>query len=191
MKIRQLSVNYVSEQDRLLLKVNTDASEEMRLWLTRRLMVDLWPLLNQQAARQLIQQETGGVALQSADEGLKKMLVDFRKDQFMREADFATPYEDKPATLPLGPEPLLVTDLDVTPQAGGGLQLHFFERRQTPEQRSFRIQMDLKLMQGLVHLIEQALQRSKWSEPLAVAAPGDAPLAEGQDPATGKPRYLN
>ena len=46
MKIHQLSVNYLAEQDRILMRVNTAASEEMRLWLTRRLMLGLWPLLS-------------------------------------------------------------------------------------------------------------------------------------------------
>ena len=45
MQIHQMSVTYLPEQDRILLRINTTEGEETRMWLTRRLMVGLWPLL--------------------------------------------------------------------------------------------------------------------------------------------------
>jgi hypothetical protein len=190
MQIRQLSVNYLPEQDRILLRVNTATSEEMRLWLTRRLMAGLWPLLNRLTNQQLLQREAAGSSLDPADDDLKKMLTDYRKDQLLREADFQTPYEDKPAAFPLGSEPLLVTDVDVTPQSDGGLRLHFHERRQAQEQRNFRIQMEPRLVQGLMHLVEQSLQRAQWAEPFGTSL-GEDDASLGDAPASGKPRYLN
>jgi hypothetical protein len=191
MQIRQLSVNYVPEQDRILLRVNTAASEEMRLWLTRRLLAGLWPLLNQLNTRQLLEFSQDGGALGSADDHARKMLTDFRREQFLREADFDTPYEEKPAVLPLGPEPLLVTDVDATPLANGGLHLHFHERQpQGQEKRSFQLQMEPQLMQGLMHLVEKALQRSQWTEPFGALVDSDdasPAAAHGAD----APRYLN
>ena len=41
MQIHQMSASYVAEQDRVLLRINTVEGEEMRLWLTRRLMAGL------------------------------------------------------------------------------------------------------------------------------------------------------
>jgi len=190
--IRQLSVNYVPEQDRLLLRVNTAASEEMRLWLTRRLMVGLWPLLNQLLTEQLLQLEAAGSSLESADDELKKMLTDYRKEQFLRESDFDTPYEGKPAALPLGPEPLLVTDVDASPLDSGGLHLHFHERRPKRKERNFEMRAEHKLMQGLMHLIKQALDRSQWGEPFGSSvAADDASLVDAHEPGARKPRYLN
>jgi len=193
MNIRQLSVNYMAEQDRILLRANTAASEEMRLWLTRRLMVQLWPLLNDLATRQLLQFEAAGSSLESADAGLKKMLTDFRKEQFLREADFGTPYEEKSAVMPLGPEPLLVTEVDASALPDGEVRLQFHERSpsDTQRQRNFQMQMQPKLMQGLMHLLGQALQRSQWSEAFATSAAADASLIDALEPSAGKPRYLN
>src|SRR5438132_14300109 len=103
MKIHQLSVNYIAEQDRVLVRINTAASEEVRLWLTRRLMLGLWPLLSRLLTQHLLKLEAAGTSLDAAGEDLKKMLADFRKEEFLQEADFETPYDDNQAVLPLGP----------------------------------------------------------------------------------------
>ena len=128
MKIHQLSVNYLAEQDRIFVRINTSASEELRLWLTRRLMMGLWPLLSKLLTQHLLKLEAAGSSLEAADEGLKKMLADFRKEQFLQEADFETPYDEDQAVLPLGTDPVLVTDVDATPLPDGRLRLSFNER---------------------------------------------------------------
>jgi len=193
MKIHQLSVTYQAEQDRVLMRINTASSEEVRLWLTRRLMVGLWPLLSRLLTQHLLKLEAAGSSLQAADEDLKKMLTDFRKEQFLQEADFDTPYDDNQAALPLGPEPVLVTDVDAAPLASGRLRLSFNERLpHTTEPRSFQVELDPKLMQGMMHLLEQSLVRSQWQEPFhAAAAAVEDAMGDDDQLSTRKPRYLN
>jgi hypothetical protein len=190
MNIHQLSVTYLAEQDRILVRVNTTAAEEMRLWLTRRLMLGLWPLLSRLLTEHLLKLEAAGTSLDTADEELKKMLADFRKEEFLQHADFDTPYQDN-QVLPLGEEPLLVTDVDAAPLPNGRLQLSFNERppnADTP--RAFQMEMEPRLMHGLMHLLGQALAQSHWREPFS------APVAledggAGEDGGPNKPRYLN
>lgn len=192
MKIHQLSVNYLPEQDRILARINTAASEEVRLWLTRRLMLGLWPLLSRLLTQHLLKLEAAGSSLDAADEGLKKMLTDFRKEQFLQEADFETPYDENQAALPLGPEPVLVTDVDASPLPSGHLRLSFNERLPgASEARSFHLELDPKLMQGMMHLLEQALARSQWQEPFNAPVPLEETAAEDDQLALRKPRYLN
>lgn len=192
MRIHQLSVTYIAEQDRILMRVNTAAAEEMRLWLTRRLMLGLWPLLSNLLTKHLLKLEAAGTSLDTADEDLKKMLADFRKEEFLKQADFETPYQENQPQMPLGDEPLLITDVDASPLPNGQLRLSFNERLPgNGKPRSFRMEMEPKLMQGLMHLLEQALARSQWREAFgAPAAVGDGACAEG-DQASRKPRYLN
>jgi hypothetical protein len=191
MKIHQLSVIYLAEQDRILMRVNTATAEEMRLWLTRRLMLGLWPLLCKLLNSHLLKLESAGTLLDTADEDLKKMLTDFRKEEFLRQADFETPYQESQPQLPLGEEPLLITDVDAAPLASGLLRLSFNERPPSEgKPRSFRMEMEPKLMQALMHLLEQALGRSQWGEELG------RPLSVGdssgeEDRFARKPRYLN
>jgi hypothetical protein len=193
MKIHQLSVTYLAEQDRILVRINTASSEEMRLWFTRRLLLGLWPLLSKLMTRHLLKLEAAGTSLETADEDLKKMLADFRKEEFLRDADFDTPYQENQAALPLGDEPLLVTDVDAAPLPNGRLRLSFNERPPgTDKPRSFQMEMEPKLMQGMMHLLEQALGRSQWQEPFAAPqAVEDAMADEDRSATPRKPRYLN
>jgi hypothetical protein len=193
MKIHQLSVTYLAEQDRILVRVNTAAAEEMRLWLTRRLMLGLWPLLSKLLTKHLLKLEAAGTSLDTADEDLKKMLADFRKEEFLKSADFDTPYQENQAQLPLGEEPLLVTDVDASPLPNGRLRLSFNERPPNAEKpRSFQMEMEPKLMQGLMHLLEQALARSQWREAFGVAPVAvEDGTPGGEELLTRKPRYLN
>jgi hypothetical protein len=193
MHIHQMSVTYLAEQDRILMRINTTDGEEMRIWLTRRLMVGLWPLLSRMLTDHLLKLDSAGAAIEQADGELKKMLADFRKEEFLRQADFQTPYKEAPQTrLPLGEEPLLVTDVDATPLPAGPLRLAFNERPSSgAAPRSFQMEMEPKLMQGLMHLLDQALTQSGWREPFA-PRPAQAEAAAGdEDSAPGKPRYLN
>jgi hypothetical protein len=192
MKIHQLSVTYLAEQDRILVRVNTTAAEEMRLWLTRRLMLGLWPLLSKLLTRHLLKLEAAGSSLDTAHEDLKKMLADFRKEEFLRQADFETPYQENRAQLPLGEEPLLVTDVDATPLPNGQLRLNFNERPPGDRKpRSFRLEMEPKLMQGLMHLLEQALDRSQWRQAVGAPVAVHDGMSTDEDRASRKPRYLN
>jgi hypothetical protein len=190
MQIHQMSVTYLPEQDRILMRINTTEGGEMRMWMTRRLMVGLWPLLSKLLTEHLLKLESAGASLTGANAELKKMLADFRKEEFLQHADFDTPYKEGQARLPLGEEPLLVTDVDATPLANGPLRLNFNERPPSGDTkpRSFQMEMQPKLMQGLMHLLDQALLQSQWRESF-VSAAATEPAAEGADGT--KPRYLN
>lgn len=190
MQIHQMSVTYLPEQDRILLRVNTTAGDEMRLWLTRRLMAGLWPLLSKLLTEHLLKLESAGAAVTGANPELKRMLAEFRKEEFLQHADFDTPYREEQDRLPLGEEPLLVTDVDATPLAGGPLRLAFNERPPGGDRkpRNFQLEMAPKLMQGLMHLLDQALVQSQWREAFV---PATAPASAADDPDAARPRYLN
>ena len=196
MNIHQLSVNYISEQDRILARINTTGGEELRLWFTRRLSLGLWPLLTKVVTEQVAKQEAAGstriTPVATADDQTKQMMAEFKKEESLQKADFRTPYKDQPAALPLGPEPLLVTEINLSPLANGQLQLNFQEKLpgvQNP--RGFQMALEQQLIHGFVHLLERALAQSQWQEPAvqALAAPGaaDEPAAATGD----KPKYLN
>ena len=109
--------------------------------------------------------------------------------------DYKTPYKDQPAALPLGEEPLLVTELNLTPLKDGKLQMGLLERL-PQRKRDMQMAMDLTLTQGLLRLLHQAIASSDWlqapaalkltSAP-ATPEPGADETADSKD----KPRYLN
>lgn len=192
MQIHQMSVTYLPEQDRILMRINTTAGEESRLWLTRRLMVGLWPLLSKLLTEHLLKLELAGASLAGANPELRKMLADFRKEEFLQHADFETPYREGQARSSVDAEPLLVTDVDVTPLPDGPLRLAFNERTgqagSEVQPRSFQMEMTPKLMQGLMHLLDQALLQSGWRDPFGGAREG---ATAAEEPEGERPRYLN
>jgi hypothetical protein len=195
MNIHQLSVNYVQEHDRVLVRINTVAGEELRLWFTRRLTLGFLPLLSKVVAEQVAKTErVKSPYIAAADAQSQQILADFKKVESVRGSDFATPYQDKPSALPLGAEPLLVTEVNLTPLSNGQLQFVFSEKLSEPaandaKPRSFQMALEPKLTHGLMHLLEKAFDVSQWamvstaqSQPLD-ALPGERVME--------KPKYLN
>ena len=83
-----------------------------------------------------------------------------------------------------------MTDVEATPLANGPLRLLFNERPPggDSQPRSFQMEMQPKLMQGLMHLLDQAMLQSQWREAFVQPAPGEPGAAEDGE---GRPKYLN
>ena len=191
MQVHQFSVTYVQEQDRILIRINTTTGEEMRVWFTRRLMLPLWPNLNKVVAEHVARDKGAQGNVQSplahSDDLTKRMMADFERQESLGKSDFKTPYNARPSLLPLGDDPLVVTQISMTPVDKGALRLSFEEK--LPGQtnpRAFQVTLAMQTLHGLVHLLEQALNRSEWLPDGAPAAAAPAPV-----PPPERPRYLN
>ena len=199
MNIHQVNVSYSGEQDRLLIRINSLAGEEFRAWLTRRLALKLLPHLGRTAQEQMQQQFPAAPATAPLDAQRQQLVNNFQKEAAVYDGDYQTPFKDQPAALPLGEEPLLVTEVSFTPLAEGKLQVVLLERL-PGRQRDLQLVMDPALTQGLLRLLNQGLKASGWLEPapaLATATGAAAiPVRTEQDlaeaaEAPAKPRYLN
>ena len=159
MNIHQLSINYQVEHDRILVLINTLAGEELRLWFTRRLVVNLLPHLSREVAN--VEVRSGQVAV--PDEAAKKMLVDFKKQASITQADFKTPFKATASTFPVGSEPLLVTHVNLSPVGNANLRIGFEEKMPTgATHRGFEVTMASDLLHGFMHLFELAIKNSGW-----------------------------
>ena len=78
MRIHQLNLKYVPEQDRLLLRINTKTGEELRLWLSRRLTLGVLPLLrkltSEQAAKSAALAAEQGAGFSARDPKIREIL---------------------------------------------------------------------------------------------------------------------
>jgi hypothetical protein len=192
MNIHQVSVTYDQEQDRLLVRISSHESEELRLWLTRRMTLSLMPILTRTAADQLAQETKGegGTMATPQDLQRQRMVENFRKEALAHASDFKTPYQAKDAALPLGQEPLLVTEVKMALLKSGKLQLAFIEKLPEPG-RNVRIAISARLTQGLLQLLNKCLKKSQWlKSPPTSGLEEAADTPEPLDPME-KPRYLN
>ena len=196
MNIHQVNVSYAGEHDRLLLRINSASGEEFRIWLTRRLTLQLLPVLGKSSEHQLQAQLPPPDPSTPLPAQRQQLLQNFQKEAAAYGADFQTPYKDQPAALPLGEEPLLVTELSLTPLKDGKLQMALMERL-PQRQRDMQLMMDLALTQGLMRLLHQALKASDWLQaPAPLQLPGQQGPTAAEDEAEStesktKPRYLN
>ena len=178
MKIQQLSIAYLETQDRVLVRIATDAEGEIRLWLTFRLTGRLLPGLRQTAA----DIEASRTPMATHDDHSKQMLADFRRAQSVQEADFSTPFRQDAKAFPLGSSPLLVTQVQVGRRTDGHVRLGFIEGTEegrTP--RQFSITLDPGLLHSVIHLLEAAVRKAQW--PLALPPAPDKPAPTARRPA--------
>ena len=202
MNIHQISVTYVQAQDRCLVRINSHAGEELRLWFTRRLTLGLMPRLKHAAGGQLrlhLALATSNTSATSATSALpmaqrrNDLLASFQKEAEIYQGDFKTPFKEQPAALPLGAQPLVITDVKLALQPNGKVDLQLIERSDQ-QVLNLTLAMDPQLVQGLLHLLAEALKKSQWQQvpllsPEQATATSDEPMAPLQD--VDRPRYLN
>ena len=202
MNIHQVCVSYINEHDRFLVRINTRGEEEVRLWFTRRLTLGLLPMLEKASNEQLARQAKPIKPTDPLEAQRQHMLDNFKQEATAYNGDYNTPYREEGATLPLGAEPLLVTEIKMTPLASGDLQIEILEKL-GEKTRQLQLALDAQLSQGLVSLLNKGMTSARWLETdIAVAVNvGPRPAqAEAQEleheplvavPDTDKPRYLN
>ena len=199
MNIHQISVTYVQAQDRCLVRINSHAGDELRLWFTRRLTLGLMPRLKHAAGEQLRLHLALATSTTSATSALPMaqrrtdLLASFQKEAEIYQGDFKTPFKEQPAALPLGAQPLVITDVKLALQPNGKVDLQLIEKSDQ-QVLNLTLAMDPQLVQGLLHLLAEALKKSQWQQvpllsPEQATATSDEPMAPLQD--ADRPRYLN
>jgi len=154
--IHQISVDYVAEADRLLLRVRTRDDALFALWLTRRMMRRLWPGLTH-GVGQLSPYSTVAPDATVLPEA-REMLLQVQRERTLQAADFTTPFESRVRELPLGPEPLLPVTIELKPMQRNHLQV----LARDIGGRTVQMQLTEQLAAALLTLVERALQRSDW-----------------------------
>ncbi len=175
MKLRQLKIDFNPEQDRLLMQMSTSEGAEMRLWMTRRYVKLLWPLLVQ-----LAEDLSPRIKAQANPEA-RKALLSLEHEQAVARADFSKPYEAEPVAMPLGAEPLLLARIQTGRDPGGlpVLALH------PSVGNGVTLSFDAVLLHSVCRLIQQAVKKTDWDMDLKL------PGAEAQPEETAAPRTIN
>ncbi len=200
MDIRQISVRYHVDHDRILVNINTSAGEEVQLWLTRRMTLRLWPLINRVVVDHFaipVDAKTDGfVNLAAMDMQTKAMLADFKRQEAIQNADFDTPYRSGSTIRPLGDHPLLVTEVNLTPRDGTQLEINFKEQLEgTQESRGFQVDLPQELVFAVLQLMSHALDQAHWQMGPQLPPPSmvvsDVSDEIDLTPDATRPTYLN
>ena len=180
-----MQVRYQPAADRLLWQVRTQTGELFAVWLTRRMLRQLWPPLSHLVTSAgMAQVAPNATVLPEA----RAMMAQVARARPLAHANFSTPFDAKPVAQPLGPEPLLPTAIDLGPGADAkGLRITVRE----PGGRHMTLQLSNDLATALMRLLEQALAEADWGlGPTGATAPSGIPGAEPPAPPT-PPTLLN
>lgn len=175
MKLRQLKIDFNPEHDRLLMQLSTSENAEMRMWMTRRYVKLLWPVLVQ-----LAEDLSPRIKAQANPEA-RKALLSLEHEQAVARADFSKPYETEPVATPLGAEPVLLARIQTGRDPGGSpvLALH------PAVGNGLTLSFDVVLLHSVCRLLQQAVKKTDWDIDLKL--PGAEMLPEETD----APRTIN
>lgn len=174
MHIRQVSLQYHVEADRLLLRVRSSDDNVFAVWITRRLCLRLWPHLSS-----MVQWAGAATAVALATPQATPtpeaaaMLAESARERTLQQADFSQPFQAAAAQQPFGPEPLLAHMVQLTPLDGGRLQLSISDA----QKRNVQIVLDATLGTAVHELMVAALRQADWGFALEAAAPSIEPSA--------------
>lgn len=176
-----MQVRYQQAADRVLWQLRTQQGELYAVWLTRRMLKQLWsPLTGMVTQASVVQLAPNATVLPEA----REMMAQAARIRPLANSDFSTPFDTTPAAQPLGSEPLLPHAIDLAPGSDHqGLQMAVRE----PSGRQITLQLSADLATAWMRLLEQAIAEADWG--LSPAAPATAQAAP-MGPATPAPPTL-
>jgi len=160
MPLRQIQVANDSIQDRLVLRVGTQANEEFRVYITRRFLREIWPHLTA-----MLHGPFGASATPTPSTNATPDVEPGGFDQ---------PFRADNPTYPLGSTPLLASEATMEAVAEGEARLILREGRE----RSFTLKLHAELLQALCAMLRAASEQASWDLALdygnatPIASPG-------------------
>ena len=168
MKLQQLKIDYHAEQDRLLMLIAASDGIELRLWLTRRYVKLLWPLLVKLA------EEASPRIRTQADPEARKALLGIEHEQAVSQADFSKAFRKGSRSMPLGEEPLLLGRIQTGHDRKGRpvLALH------PATGQGVTLTLDSILLHSVCRLLQASVKKSGWDVELKLPGPEVAAAEE-------------
>ncbi len=149
--IKQIFVNYVPAQDRILVRVSTTDDTEMRMWLTRRFVTILWPVMLQML-------ESDPSVVGQANTQTKQEVLSFRHEEAISKTRFTKSYQSPPQVKQVNQVPFLITKLSTKRLDNGRTQMIFG----TAKGRSVQFVVDRTLTHSLCKLIADCTKKATW-----------------------------
>jgi hypothetical protein len=173
MNLEQIRIDFVPEHDRLLMRLASGERSEVLLWLTRRCVKLMWPLMVKMA------ESAPHIAQQPLPEA-REALLGMQREEALAKANFSKTYDAAGRERPLGAEPLVVTRINTGRNEAGKHVLALLPH----EGQGVTLALDDVLLHGLCKLIQDVAGKAEWD--IALTLP-TGPVAD----TAGAPRVLN
>jgi hypothetical protein len=174
MNLEQIRIDFVPEHDRLLMRIASGDRSEILLWLTRRCVRLLWPLLVRMA------ESVPHIAQQALPEA-RQALLGMEREHALAKADFSRNYDSAGRERPLGTEPLLVARINTGRNEEGKNVIAMLPQNG----QGVTLAIDDTLLHGLCKLLQDVAGKAEWDMVLAL------PTGPAVGAAGGTSRVLN
>jgi hypothetical protein len=151
MNLEQIRIDFVPEHDRLLMRIASGDRSEILLWLTRRCVKLLWPLLVRMA------ESVPHIAQQALPEA-RQALLGMEREQALSKADFSRNYDAAGRERPLGAEPMLVARINTGRNEEGKNVIAMLPQNG----QGVTLAIDDTLLHGLCKLLQDVAGKAEW-----------------------------
>jgi len=156
--LHQITMSFLAEDDRLLMRVSTTEKNEFHLLLTRRFVNILWPAL------MTVIEKEDPASKQNLMPGARKAVTAMKHQEAIAESNFSQTHDED--TKQLTPNPLLVTGGSVNPGKQGVTGLTF----KTQGGAEIKISLNKTLLHALCRLLIETTMKADWDLGLVVGA---------------------
>ena len=165
MELHQIQLSYQAEEDRILCRTSFKGDDgglqEVRAWLTRRMVKGLWPTILGAMERQVALDKPQAAHASSDIVGMEHHAsIDAIRDS----GSFDSPYDSEVATLPLGSTPILVTTVNFTMNVGEPIRMDF----RPSEGSGVEIALPSQILHGFCSLLKDAVAKAEWDMDLSL-----------------------
>lgn len=158
--LSQMQMLYVSEEDRILFRVNSTSGEEFRFWLTRRYVLLLTKVLKDYADK-----DPDVCAQVTPAE--KNAVEEFKQEKRISDANFTMQFTEESSSYPLGESILLAFKLSFSIK-DTILQLSI----QPKEGRGINFVINQEINASMIQLLKTAAEKGGWGIQNAFATRG-------------------
>ncbi|MCP4329057.1 MAG: hypothetical protein GY791_11535 [Alphaproteobacteria bacterium] len=157
--LSQISVAFVTAEDRILFRFSTRDDKVYQFHLTRRFVLQgMWP-----AIEKLLM--TNPEVRKVEDEEHKKAMMSFQHEGMVDEKSFTKEFHVEGKESPLGDEPVLVTGLEATRKDDDLFVLKFKFRKRGEA----TLRLDNRLMHNVCKLLIDAVESADWDAKIGFA----------------------
>jgi hypothetical protein len=165
MDLHQIQVTYQPEDDRILCRASfkdADGSlQEVRAWLTRRLVRNLWPGITDALETQ-VSLDKPQAAHASAD--IVGMEHHASIEEIADNGSFNNPYDADIKSYPLGESPILVQTVNFAMNPGQPIRMNLA----ATDGAGFEIAFVQNVLHGFCSLLRDAVRKAEWDMELTM-----------------------
>jgi hypothetical protein len=165
--LHQMTAEYVPAQDRILFRVNTQEKLEYRVWLTRRLVRNLWGVaVKSFAAKPEVSEQPRPQ--------VKQAMMSMQHQQAVQSSNFKQKHATDTKPAPDAETPLLAIATQITQINKTTIRLTFV----TAERKAVNLHLTEDMLHAVCYIMQTAADRAGWDLKLSVGDAAAVPQIE-------------